>query len=64
MTIKARSRGLVINSKGLCTRDDPPRLVRTRTEEDVGKALGWKFKPPEARGKGERRGKSSEYWDA
>jgi DNA polymerase/3'-5' exonuclease PolX len=54
MTIKARAKGLVINSKGLWTRDDPPRLIRTRTEEEVGKILGWKFKPPEARGKGDK----------
>ena len=52
MTIKARDRGLVINSKGLWTRDEPPRQIRARTEDEVGKALGWKFKPPEARGKG------------
>lgn len=52
MTIKARSRGLIINSRGLWTRDDPPRLVRARTEADVGRLLGWKYKPPEARGKG------------
>ena len=51
MTIKARERGLIINSKGLWTREDPPRLLRTPTEHDVGKILGWKFKPPEARGK-------------
>ena len=52
MTVKARDRGFVINSKGLWTRDEPPRLVRTRTEEDVGRILEWKYKPPEARGKG------------
>ena len=56
MTIKARNRGLVINSKGLWTRDDPPRLIKTKTEEEVGRILGWKYKPPEARGKGERKG--------
>lgn len=61
MTIKARDRGLVINSKGLWTRDDPPRLIRTRTEEEVGRLLGWKLKPPEARGKGGR--KPSNPWD-
>jgi len=54
MTIKARERGLIINSKGLWTREDPPRLIATRTEEDVGRRLGWKFKPPEARGKGSK----------
>lgn len=52
MTIKARDRGLVINSKGLWTRDEPPRQIRARTEDEVGKAIGWKFKPPDARGKG------------
>jgi len=51
MTIKARGRGLVINSKGLWTRDEPPRLITTRTEEEVGRLLGWKYKPPEERGK-------------
>ena len=51
MTIKARDRGLIINSKGLWTRNEPPRLIRTLTEEDVGKALGWAYKPPEVRGK-------------
>ena len=52
MTFKARSKGLIINSKGLWTRDEPPRLVKARTEEEVGRLLGWKYKPPEARGKG------------
>ncbi len=54
MTIKARDRGLVINSKGLWTRDERPRLIEARTEEEVGKLLGWKYKPPEARGKAAR----------
>ena len=58
MTIKARDRGLVINSKGLWTRDEPPRLIRTPTEEEVGRLLGWKFKPPEDRGKGGKKGSS------
>jgi DNA polymerase/3'-5' exonuclease PolX len=56
MTIKARDRGLVINSKGLWTRDEPPRLIKARTEEEVGRILEWKFKPPEARGKGSKSG--------
>jgi DNA polymerase/3'-5' exonuclease PolX len=60
MTIKARDRGLVINSKGLWTRDEPPKLIRTATEEEVGKLLGWKYKPPEARGKGEKKGTTFE----
>jgi DNA polymerase/3'-5' exonuclease PolX len=58
MTIKARDRGLVINSKGLWTRDEPPRLIKTRTERDVGRLLGWKYKPPEARGKSASRPQS------
>ena len=52
MTIKARDRGLIINSKGLWTREEPPRLIRAKTEEEVGRLLGWKYRPPEARGKG------------
>ncbi len=59
MTIKARDRGLIINSKGLWTREEPPRLLKTPTEQDVGKILGWKFKPPEARGKDK---KDSPQW--
>jgi DNA polymerase/3'-5' exonuclease PolX len=54
MTIKARDRGMVINSKGLWTRDEPPKLIKTLTEQDVGRLLGWKYKPPEDRGKGEK----------
>jgi len=50
MTIKARDRGLVINSRGLWTRDEPPKLIKTHTEKDVGRLLGWKYKPPEERG--------------
>jgi DNA polymerase/3'-5' exonuclease PolX len=58
MTIKARDKGLVINSRGLWTRDEPPRLIKTKSEEDVGRILGWKFKPPEARGKDTSKPKS------
>jgi DNA polymerase/3'-5' exonuclease PolX len=54
MTIKARDRGMVINSKGLWTRDEPPKLIKTLTEQDVGRLLEWKYKPPEDRGKGEK----------
>jgi DNA polymerase/3'-5' exonuclease PolX len=61
MTIKARAKGLVINSKGLWTRDEPPRLVRARTEEEVGMLLGWKFKPPEARGKADKPKRDFEF---
>jgi DNA polymerase/3'-5' exonuclease PolX len=55
MTIKARDKGLVINSKGLWTKDHPPKLVKTRTEEDVGRILEWKYKAPEARGKAAKK---------
>lgn len=55
MTIKARDKGLIINSKGLWTREEPPRLIKTKSEADVGRILGWKFKPPEARGKSSKR---------
>jgi DNA polymerase/3'-5' exonuclease PolX len=51
MNIKARNKGLLANSRGIWTRDDPPKLIPTATEEDVGRVLGWKYKPPEARGK-------------
>jgi len=60
MTIKARDRGLIINSKGLWTRDEPPKLIRTRTEKDVARLLGWKYKPPEERGMEERKEKTFE----
>jgi len=59
MTIKARDRGLIINSKGLWTRDNPPRLIKTKTEKDVGRLLGWRYKPPEERGI-EKTGKAFE----
>ncbi len=51
MTIKARGKGLLINSRGIWTRDEPPSLVPARTEQEVGKILGWRYKPPETRGK-------------
>lgn len=51
MTIKARDKGLLINSQGIWTREAPPRLVGARTEDEVGRLLGWKYKPPETRGK-------------
>ena len=56
MTIKARNKGLLINSTGIWTRDEPPRLLGAKTEEEVGEMLGWKYKPPEERGKGSKRG--------
>jgi DNA polymerase/3'-5' exonuclease PolX len=51
MTIKARNKGLLINSQGIWTREEPPKLVPARTEEDVARILDWKYKPPETRGK-------------
>ena len=51
MTIKARNKGLLLNSTGIWTRgEEPPRLIPARKEEDVGRILGWKYKPPEERG--------------
>jgi DNA polymerase/3'-5' exonuclease PolX len=50
MTIKARNKGLLLNSTGVWTREEPPRLIPARKEEDVGRILDWKFKPPEERG--------------
>jgi DNA polymerase/3'-5' exonuclease PolX len=51
MTIKARNKGLLINSQGIWTREEPKRLIAARTEKEVGRILDWKFKLPEARGK-------------
>ncbi len=51
MTIKAKKKGLLINSRGIWTLAEPPKLVPARTEHDVGKILDWKYKPPETRGK-------------
>ena len=51
MNIKGRNKGLLVNSKGIWTRDEPPRQIPAPTEEEVGKILGWKYKPPETRGK-------------
>ncbi len=51
MTIKAKSKGLLINSQGIWTREETPRLIPARSEREVGTILGWKFKPPETRGK-------------
>jgi DNA polymerase/3'-5' exonuclease PolX len=58
MTIKARDKGLLINSTGIWTRGEPPRLIATRTEDDVARILGWKFKPPEDRGKAQKKERS------
>jgi DNA polymerase/3'-5' exonuclease PolX len=51
MTIKAKKKGLLINSRGIWTLDEPPSLVPARTEHEVGRILDWKYKPPETRGK-------------
>jgi DNA polymerase/3'-5' exonuclease PolX len=59
MNIKARSKGLLANSQGIWTREEPPRLIPARTEEDVARLLDWKYKPPEERGK-PARGKKQE----
>jgi DNA polymerase/3'-5' exonuclease PolX len=58
MTIKARDKGLLINSTGIWTREEPPRLIAARTEVDVGRILDWKFKPPEERGKATKKERS------
>jgi DNA polymerase/3'-5' exonuclease PolX len=50
MTIKARNKGLLINSRGIWTREEPPRPVPARTEQEVGRILDWRYKPPETRG--------------
>ena len=50
MTIKARNKGLLINSQGIWTREEPHKLIPARTEHDVARILDWKFKPPEERG--------------
>ena len=50
MTIKARNKGLLINSQGIWTREEPPKLIPARTEQEVGRMLDWKYKPPEERG--------------
>ena len=51
MTIKARNKGLLINSQGIWTREEPPRPIPARTEQEVGKILDWKYKHPGSRGK-------------
>jgi len=56
MTIKARNKGLLLDSTGIWTREEPKRLVGAKSEEEVGRILGWKLKPPEERGKGSKPG--------
>ena len=55
MTIKARDKGLILDSQGIWTRKEPRRLIVARTEKAVGRVLGWKYKPPEERGKGAKK---------
>jgi DNA polymerase/3'-5' exonuclease PolX len=61
MTIKARNKGLLINSQGIWTRKEPPKLIPARTEKDVGRILDWKYKPPEERGLPHKKEKQSFY---
>ena len=56
MTIKARNKGLLLDSTGIWTREEPKRLVGAKSEEEVGRILGWKLKLPEERGKGSKPG--------
>ena len=51
MNIKGQKKGLLVNSRGIYTRDEVPKLIPVKTEHDVAKALDWKYKPPETRGK-------------
>jgi DNA polymerase/3'-5' exonuclease PolX len=51
MNIKARSKNLVFNSNGIWTRDEPPKFVGGRTEEEIASILDWEYKPPEIRGR-------------
>jgi DNA polymerase/3'-5' exonuclease PolX len=55
MTIKARGKGLLINSQGIWTREEPKELIPARTERDVGRILDWKYKGPEERGKAAKK---------
>lgn len=58
MNIKAKKKNLLANSQGIWTRENPPKRIPVRTEEDVGRVLGWKYKPPELRGKGAKADRS------
>ena len=51
MNIKGRNKGLIVNSQGIFTRGKNPMMIPVRTEVEVGKVLGWKYKEPKARGK-------------
>ena len=58
MTIKAQKKNLLFNSTGIWTRDNPPRLVGGKTEEEIAEILDWEYKPPELRGKSTSAGES------
>ena len=62
MNIKAKNKGLLVNSKGVFTRDNPPTMIPVPTEYDVGKVLGWKYKPPESRGKEPKKSDKSFFF--
>ena len=51
MNIKAEKKGLHMSPKGIYTKGAIPNLIPTPSEEDVGRVLDWKYKPPESRGK-------------
>lgn len=62
MNIKARNKGLLVNSRGIFTRENPPKLIPVPTEHDVGRVLGWKYKPPEARGKEQKKSREDHFF--
>ncbi len=62
MNIKARNKGLLVNSRGIFTRENPPKLIPVPTEHDVGRVLGWKYKPPEARGKEQKKNREDHFF--
>jgi DNA polymerase/3'-5' exonuclease PolX len=61
MNIKAKKEGLLVNSRGIFTRDNPAKRVAVPTEHDVGRVLGWKYKPPETRGKEEKKNRKDYF---
>lgn len=61
MNIKARGKGLLVNSQGIWTRTEPPILIPARTEREVGRLLGWTYKPPRERGKGVKKKEHAFY---
>ncbi len=60
LTLKARGKGLLYNSKGIWTREDNPKLIPAPTELDVARILGWEYKPPEQRGRSSRKKEQEE----